>query len=176
MLRHVYLCGLSEAQRSGYAQGNELSLAERVGNLTLRLDALRRRLVGVEPKQLTDLIEIASYVFAADRTTRRGTEILKNCGEDWRRNFLMVIAVRKPAFWIRADVKSALTEALGFASEDNWAAVQSFRKSGCRQRLVRGAALDPGPLASAVGTWSAASGLSAAPPRADRRRAAGWCS
>jgi 7-cyano-7-deazaguanine synthase in queuosine biosynthesis len=121
MHRHVFLCGLSEAQRSGYADGSELSLAERIGNLTLRLDAIRRRLVGVEPKRLTDLIEIASYVFAADRTTRRGTEILKNCGEKWRRNFLMVVAVREPGFWNRADVKSALTESLGFASEDTWA-------------------------------------------------------
>lgn len=121
MHRHVFLCGLSEAQRSGYAGGSELSLAERVGNLTLKLDALRRRLVGVEPKRLTDLIEIASYVFAADRTTRRGTEILKNCGEHWRRNFLMVIAVREPAFWNGAGVKVALSEALGFASEDTWA-------------------------------------------------------
>jgi hypothetical protein len=120
MHTHVFLCGLSEAQRTGYADGSELSLAERVGNLTLRLDALRRRLVGVEPKRLTDLIEIASYVFAADRTTRRGTEILKNYGEDWRRNFLMVVAVREPAFWNWADVKSALSEALCFASEDNW--------------------------------------------------------
>jgi len=121
MHRHVFLCGLSEAQRSGYADGTELSLAERIGNLTLRLDALRRRLVGVEPKRLTDLIEIASYVFAADRTTKRGTEILKNCGEDWRRNFLMVVAVREPVFWNRTDVKSALSGALGFASEDTWA-------------------------------------------------------
>jgi|GEM_PF-557011 len=121
MHRHVFLCGLSEAQRGGYAGGSELSLADRTGNLTLRLDALRRRLVGVEPKRLTDLIEIASYVFAADRTTRRGTEILKNCGEDWRRNFLMVVAVREPVFWNRADVKSALSAALGFASEDTWA-------------------------------------------------------
>jgi 7-cyano-7-deazaguanine synthase in queuosine biosynthesis len=120
MHKHVFLCGLSEAQRSGYAEGSELSLAERVGNLTLRLDALRRRLVGVEPKRLTDLIEIASYVFAADRTTRRGTESLRNCGEDWRRNFLMVVAVRERAFWNRADVKSALSDALGFASEDTW--------------------------------------------------------
>ncbi len=121
MHKHVFLCGLSEAQRSGYTDARELSLADRVGNLTLRLDALRRRLVGVEPKRLTDLIEIASYVFAADRTTKRGTAILKNYGEDWRRNFLMLVAVREPAFWNRPDVKSALSEALGFASEDDWA-------------------------------------------------------
>jgi 7-cyano-7-deazaguanine synthase in queuosine biosynthesis len=111
---------LSETQQSGYADGQILSLAERVGNLTLRLDALRRRLVGIEPRRLTDLIEIASYVFACDRTTRRGSEILKNCGEDWRRDFLIVVAVRDPAFWSRPEVKFALSEALSFASEDNW--------------------------------------------------------
>ena len=121
MLRHVFLCGLSEGQRSAYTDGRELSLAERVGNLTLRLEALRRRLVGIEPRRLTDLIEIASYVFAADRTTKRGTAILKNYGEDWRRNFLMVIAVREPAFWNRLEVKTVISDALDFASEDNWA-------------------------------------------------------
>ena len=120
MHRHVFLCGLSEVQQSVYADGRILSLVERVGNLTLRLDALRLRLAGTEPTRLTDLIEIASYIFAADRTTKRGSQILKNCGEDWRRNFLIVVAVREPAFWSRPEVKSALSEALGFASEDNW--------------------------------------------------------
>ena len=120
MRRHVFLCGLSEAQRSGYVDGQILSLAERVGNLTLRVDALRRRLVGIEPKRLTDLIEIASYIFAADRTTKRGTEILKNYGENWRRHFLMIVAVREPAFWNRPDVKLVLSDALDFSSEDNW--------------------------------------------------------
>jgi len=121
MHKHVFLCGLSDEQRTAYTDGQFLSLAEGAGNLNLRLDYLRKKLVGTEPRKLTDLIEIASYVFAADRTTRRGTEIFKNYGEDWRRELHMIVAVREPGFWNQLEVKVALADALGFASEDGWA-------------------------------------------------------
>ena len=120
MSEHVFLCGLSEAQRQESRAGTVLSLAENTGNLRLRLERLRRRLQGSEPKRLTDFIEIASYVFAADRTTRRGPRSDPGFGAKWRRSFLLVIAVRDLAFWQKQDVRETLSEALNFLSEDRW--------------------------------------------------------
>ena len=120
MPEHVFLCGLSETQRQGAPAGTVLSLAESTGNLRLRLERLRGRLQGSEPERLTDFVEIASYVFAADRTTRRGSLSDSDFGAKWRRNFLLVIAVRDLAFWQGQDVRETLAEALSFLSEDRW--------------------------------------------------------
>jgi queuosine biosynthesis protein QueC len=120
MPKHVFLCGLSDTQRQDFVDAQVLSMDSSLGNLTLRLDALRKVLAGAEPSRLTDFVEIASYVFAADRNTKRGTEILKNMAEAWRREFLLVVAIRDLEFWNRAETKNALTAALGFASEDTW--------------------------------------------------------
>jgi hypothetical protein len=120
MREHLFLCGLDEAQRRRFSDGQVLSLAEGSGNLKLKLDRMRQTLAGNEPARLTDLLEIASYVFAADRTTSRGSAILKNMGEDWRRDFHLILAVREPAFWNCQDVRDALSDALAFLSEDTW--------------------------------------------------------
>lgn len=120
MREHLFLCGLDDAQRGHFTDGQMLSLDEVSGNLKLKLDQMRRRLAGNEPERLTDFLEIASYVFAADRVTSCGTAILKNMGEHWRRAFHLVIGVRDPAFWNGQAVKHALSEALGFLSEDDW--------------------------------------------------------
>ena len=120
MPEHLYLCGLDEAQRIPFADGQILSLDKVSGNLILKLDQMRKTLAGTEPERLTDFLEIASYVFAADRTTGRGTAILKNMGEAWRRTFRLVIGVRDVSFWNRNDVNEALSEALAFLSEDMW--------------------------------------------------------
>ena len=120
MREHLFLCGLDQVQRNRFTDGQMLSLDEVSGNLKLKLDQMRRRLVGHEPERLTDLLEIASYVFAADRTTSRGSAVLRNMGEKWRRTFHLVIGVREPTFWNRRDVRSALSDALAFLSEDTW--------------------------------------------------------
>ncbi len=120
MREHVFLCGLTKEQRSEFPDGTALSLEKKVGNLTLKLDQLRKRLVGSEPARLTDLLEISSYVFAADRTTKRGSLSDPGFGAEWRRCFVLVIAVRDLDFWQRSDVKQTLCEALRFLSEDWW--------------------------------------------------------
>ena len=120
MPERVFLCGLSAEQRAAYPTGTILSLDKSSGNLVLKLGRMRRKLVGTEPKPLTDLIEIASYVFAADRTTGRGDLDDRGYGPDWRRSFFLVIAVRDLALWQRQDVNETLCEALNFLSEDEW--------------------------------------------------------
>ncbi len=120
MSEHVFLCGLSSGQRAEYQDGTALSLEPKAGNLKLKLDRMRKRLAGAEPQRLTDFVEIASYVFAADRNTSRGPLWDPGFGGEWRRSFLLVIAVRDLAFWRQPDVKETLHETLGFLSEDWW--------------------------------------------------------
>lgn len=69
------------------------------------------------PDRILDLLEIAAYVFCADRRTPRGS---KNGVEyhSWSRMFHFVIKVRDFKFWNRSDVKERLKKALEFMSGD----------------------------------------------------------
>ena len=81
MREHLLLCGLSDAQRKAFKGGRELHLKGPKKNVHQHIESMRKRLVGIEPKRLTDLLDIASYVFAADRTTSRGSAIFANMRE-----------------------------------------------------------------------------------------------
>ena len=120
MHEHVFLCGLTAEQQAEFPPGTVLSHRAKTGNLKLELERLRKHLDGHEPVRLTDFIEIASFVFAADRLISRGPLTDPGFGAEWRRKFRLVIAVRDLAFWNRADVQEALTEVLSFLSEDFW--------------------------------------------------------
>ena len=69
------------------------------------------------PDRILDLLEIAGYVFCADRLTYRGR---KDSVEyhSWSRLFHFVIKVRDFEFWNTHDVKEKLKEALVFMSGD----------------------------------------------------------
>ena len=78
------------------------------------MDDIRRRLLEVEPELLTDLAEIATYVFAADNLVSRGGDALRNMGKAWRRSFHLVIAVRQPGIWKEPQRQHTLCEVLRF--------------------------------------------------------------
>jgi len=69
------------------------------------------------PDRILDLLEIAAYVFAADRSTPRGP---KDAVEfhAWSRSMHLVIRVRDHAFWERPVVKEKLSAALVFMTGD----------------------------------------------------------
>ena len=69
------------------------------------------------PDRILDLLEIAAYVFCADRLTSRGNKASVE-SHSWARSFYFVIKVRDFAFWDRADVKERLKETLVFMSGD----------------------------------------------------------
>jgi Queuosine biosynthesis protein QueC len=121
MADHLFLCGLSQTQLISYDGGRELQLHGPKKNLRLQVDDIRRRLFEVEPELLTDLAEIATYVFAADNLVSRGGDALRNMGKAWRRRFRLVIAVRRPGIWKEPQHLHALCDVLGFLSEDSWA-------------------------------------------------------
>jgi hypothetical protein len=120
MADHLFLCGLSPTQRAGYEGGRELHLHGPKKNLRLQMDDIRRQLFEVETQLLTDLVEIATYVFAADNLVSRGGDAFKNMGRAWRRNYRLVIAVRRPGVWSEPQLLHALCGTLGFLSGDNW--------------------------------------------------------
>ena len=73
------------------------------------------------PDRLLDLLEIAAYVYCADRMVRRGN---RNDVEyhSWSRALRFVVRVRDFDFWARRDVSESLSRALEFMTGD-----RSFR-------------------------------------------------
>ncbi len=121
MAEHLFLCGLSTAQRVNYNGGRELYLHGPQRNVRLRLDDVRSQLVKVESEELlTDLAEIAVYVFAADCAVPRGGMTFKKVGADWRRTFRLVIGVRHPGMWREPERFDALREVVQFLSDETW--------------------------------------------------------
>src|SRR5215469_12278425 len=98
----------------------DLNLDGSKRNVDLHLHDISRRMAADIPPILSDLIEIAAYVFAADEMASRGGPTMAALGRDWRRRFHFVVPTRNPELWSRPDVMEALTEALSFMSEDDF--------------------------------------------------------
>ena len=120
MAEHLFLCGLTSAQRAGYKGGTRLQIGESDGNVTLKIEEIRKKYLAEVPDLQTDLLEIAAYVFAADNSVSRGGLAFRNMGTDWRRSFRLVIGVRELRRWSSPDVLHALRDVLGFLSDDAW--------------------------------------------------------
>lgn len=120
MAEHLFLCGLSASQRAEFEGGEELHLHGHRRNVRLYLDDIRKHLLEVEPELLTDLAEIATYVFAADCAVSRGGPAFEGMGKDWRREFRLVIAVRQPALWREPQRLRALRDVIQFLSDETW--------------------------------------------------------
>ncbi|HYG33894.1 MAG TPA: 7-cyano-7-deazaguanine synthase, partial [Clostridia bacterium] len=87
-------------------------------DIQLKMEDLHTALFKAVPMEFRDLLEIAAYVYCADQATRRGGKNVDGFGNEWRRHFVFRIPVRKPGFWNRSDVKTALQGVLEFLSED----------------------------------------------------------
>src|SRR5271155_4518841 len=104
-------CGNAPAPHaSTAAQRLHLHLDGPVRNVSLHLHDISRRMAANIPPILTDLMEIAAYVFAADEMASRGGLTMAAMGRDWRRRFRFVIPIRDPVLWSRPDVTEALTD------------------------------------------------------------------
>lgn len=69
------------------------------------------------PDRILDLLEIAAYVFSADRLTKRGSPDSVEY-HSWARSFHFYIKVRDKEFWSKESVRKKLEEALKFMSGD----------------------------------------------------------
>jgi hypothetical protein len=86
------------------------------GNVRLGIESVRSSLLAECPAALLDLLEVATYVYAADQAAARGTPA--DLGACWRRTLSFRIPVRDPDRWNAAAVRDPLVEALEFLSED----------------------------------------------------------
>lgn len=69
------------------------------------------------PDRYIDLLEMASYIFAADRLTSRGSKKAVEY-QSWSRSFRFIVKVRDYEFWCQPSVSKALAAALRFATGD----------------------------------------------------------
>ena len=77
------------------------------------------RSVNYLPDRCLDLLEIAAYVFGADRLSSRGSRYLVEY-HSWSRRFRFVLKVRDYEFWSQPEVIGALADALIFATGDQY--------------------------------------------------------
>jgi hypothetical protein len=69
------------------------------------------------PDRILDLLEIAAYVFAADRRTSRGSKSALEYHR-WARSFHFVVKVRDYEFWATSGARQKLIDALNFMTGD----------------------------------------------------------
>lgn len=118
---HIILCGGAPAPRgSTQDQLVRLDLGGDEPNVDLEILDISRRLSSDVPDVLTDLIEIASYVYCADQAVTRGGEGVLTFGAQWRRNFIFHIPVRRPSVWTSPNILHALQKTLAILSDDNY--------------------------------------------------------
>jgi 7-cyano-7-deazaguanine synthase in queuosine biosynthesis len=115
---HLVLCGGLQSTERGGGKTHRLNIAGSNRNVELRISDIRRTLVINIPDVLTDLLELATYVYCADGTVRRGGSAMSQMGRDWRRRFRFVVPVRRPDVWSSAPISTLLIETLGFLSDD----------------------------------------------------------
>lgn len=124
MKRCLIECGVPQASE---ADALAMNVSEPGKNVNLRIDYISRSMIGNIPDLLIDLLEVAAYVYCADQRIARGSAMLTNFGEDWRRSLTFSIPVRHPEVWQRTDVQELLLDTLGFLSDDSYEF--SFRKA-----------------------------------------------
>ena len=120
--KHLVLCGGVEAPKvGGRTTTVRLNLRGPLANVKLSISDIARKLLVNIPDRLIDLLEIATYVYAADGAISRGRKTDSEMGARWRRTLRFMIPVREPAFWGSEPVSAALTETLSFLSDEQYA-------------------------------------------------------
>ena len=76
-------------------------------------------------QRMEDLLEIASYVYAADCSTSRAGQVWSDGGaiEPWKRDFQFIFPVRDLDFWDQDEVKQLMVQILQFLSQDAYTIV-----------------------------------------------------
>lgn len=111
---------LNGPSRPSEMSGLSLTIGGRDIAMSYRIDALSRTFVSALPPVVHDLLDIAGTVYAADCAVSRGGLSDEGMGRNWRRVFNLTVPVRDPERWSRATVTGALTDCLGFLSDDFW--------------------------------------------------------
>jgi hypothetical protein len=118
MPERLILCG--GAKWAGGSSPLRLSTSGQSQNIVLELEDIGKKMVKRVPDLLADLIEIATYVYCADRATTRGGLAQRAMGAEWRRSFHFIIPTRNPDHWNHSSVLDPLRAALSFLSDDDY--------------------------------------------------------
>src|SRR5438876_5537721 len=114
---HHLLCNGADAVVPNGAKSLRLDYrADRQRNVRIALPGFVQQLLHVPPR-LLDLLEIAAYVYCADRWSHRGDKTAVEY-HAWSRDFVFHIKVRDFNFWSRSDVSEQLSAAMTFLSGD----------------------------------------------------------
>jgi hypothetical protein len=117
---HLVLCSGASAEPRGDEKVLILNLHGVSSNVRLEIEDISRRLLANLSDVHTDLLEIASYIYAADSAISRGGSTDARLGAFWRRKFRFVIPVRQVVCWSSDSVIMALVKTIGFLSDDDY--------------------------------------------------------
>ena len=117
---HLVLCGSAASPGTAVAAHLNLNLHGPAKNVDLKIEDISRRLLANILDVHADLLEIASYIYAADSAITRGGKTDAQLGARWRRNLRFVIPVRQPKLWSSSPVLTALVETISFLSDDDY--------------------------------------------------------
>jgi hypothetical protein len=115
------LCGGVNQSRGASQRTLRLNLHGSAPNVRLHITDISKRLVANIPDVLVDLLEVASYVYAADSAISRGGRTDAQMGARWRRKVGLIVPVRCSGLWASPAVCSQLVDALSFLSDDEYA-------------------------------------------------------
>jgi hypothetical protein len=90
--------------------------SEKEPNVRIELPSFVEQLFHV-PSRLLDLLEIAAYVYCADRWSHRGGKSAVEY-HSWSRDFFFHVKVRDFNFWSQPEIRKKLNAALSFLSGD----------------------------------------------------------
>lgn len=117
----IYKVFCGEISKQSECSGDEINLLHRdVHDITANVTFGYEKFVKTPeeiPKRTIDLLQIASYIFCADRMASRGDrKSVTNVG--WSRSFYFTIPVIDIDFWNTDAVKKSLNNALAFMTGD----------------------------------------------------------
>ncbi len=117
---HLFLCNGAPRPKGGagdiHTEVLEYEKLKKGRNVKLLLPHFVGLVLHV-PDRILDLLEIAAYVFAADRLTFRGSPAAVEY-HAWVRDMRFAIRIRDHKFWSRRDVREKLSSALQFMTGD----------------------------------------------------------
>lgn len=119
--RYIF-CGNLDCGSHTFDQKHDLRLRlhgeDGLDKITLCIEDINERMFRNVSPEFQDLLEIATYVYAADQAIVRKADDVDSFGAGWRRHFHFIIPVRNPDFWNRIEIRESLSTTLGFLSDD----------------------------------------------------------
>lgn len=115
--KYIFLCNEAISSSTSCEDGHiKLCYIGDEANVNIKLNHFVQS-VNHLPKIVLDLLEIAGYIFAADRRASRGANSSVEY-HNWSRIMQFSIRVRVPEFWNREEVRNKLSQALIFMTGD----------------------------------------------------------